>query len=66
MQAPITGRTGALCYAESVDGVTWEKPGLGLVGFTDNFGKRHPAAETNIVLGTGRGLPGEQGGSQGC
>jgi hypothetical protein len=54
---PFKSRTGALCYAESVDGVTWVKPGLGLAGFTDSAGKQYPAEETNIVLGTGLGYP---------
>lgn len=58
LTAPMPNRTGALCYAESVDGVTWAKPGLGLVGFTDNVGRQYAAAETNIVLGTGLGYPG--------
>ena len=44
-------RSGALCYAESVDGVQWEKPGLGLVNFTDSAGNEYSAADTNIVLG---------------
>jgi hypothetical protein len=65
VQAPITGRTGALCYAESADGVNWEKPGLGLVGFKDNAGKEYPAAQTNIVLGTGLGYPGATPGKDG-
>lgn len=39
-------RTGSLCYAESVDGVVWTKPGLNLVPF-----KSIPASKTNIVLG---------------
>ena len=51
VQAHIKGRTGSLCYAESADGITWEKPGLGLVPFVDNAGKHYPASETNIVLG---------------
>jgi hypothetical protein len=60
--ADMPARSGALCYAESVDGVIWEKPGLGLVNFTDNAGKEYPAAETNIVLGTGLGFPGDKHG----
>ena len=39
-------RTGSLCYAESVDGLVWTKPGLNLVPF-----QTIPAADTNIVLG---------------
>ena len=62
--APVS-RTGALCYAESTDGVSWVKPGLGLIGFTDMTGKKYPAAETNIVLGTGLGYPGAMPGKNG-
>lgn len=65
LMAPMPTRTGALCYAESVDGVAWSKPGLGLVAFTDSAGKVHPAAETNIVLGTGLGHPGATPGAHG-
>jgi len=32
------------CYAESEDGLTWKKPGLGLYGF-----EKIPASKTNII-----------------
>ncbi|HBL76694.1 MAG TPA: hypothetical protein DD458_15825 [Prolixibacteraceae bacterium] len=46
VQWNIDKKSGAICYAQSKDGIHWEKPVLGLVEFDGN-------KENNIVLGHG-------------
>ncbi|MBW3540719.1 MAG: hypothetical protein KY476_10645 [Planctomycetes bacterium] len=56
---------GGYCYAESTDGVHWEKPGLGLVEFRDSkdnnlFYSCHPEAKNLVdeeLARRGLGLP---------
>lgn len=48
VQWHIDLEAGAICYAESSDGIHWEKPNLGLVEFDGS-------KDNNIVLGHGAG-----------
>ncbi len=48
VQWHIDREAGAVCYAESTDGIHWEKPNLGLIEFNGS-------KDNNIVLGHGAG-----------
>ena len=48
VQWHVDREAGAICYAESKDGIHWEKPNLGLVEFNGS-------TDNNIVLGHGAG-----------